>query len=272
MFVVSGTTPSPLADQVALEATDAYSFLGSGLDGGSDANGDGYPDLLLGLTGIDDGRGLALLVEGQRLAATGGLATDLASGGVEGSEAQSYLGSHAEFVGDPDGDGQVEVAISAPYATSTGHSHAGAVYLYPAAELARGVIQDLASAAATWTGAEAGLLVGNNVHAVGDQDGDGLVDVAVSNGTSALWVIGELSSGTVDDLALTKIIDAIADTRMLGDVDGDGRADLLVLGPEAAIFADLTAVPTWSREAAYATFATEGDALTEAIDLGDRDG
>ena len=127
-------------------------------------------------------------------------------------------------------------------------------------------------AGTTWTGSQTDETVGNNGHGLGDQDGDGRDDVAVSNGTTELWVIrGGAPSGEVASLALTRVIDAVADTRMVGDVDGDGRADLAVLGPAAAVYADLSAYPTWERDEAYSTFEGGGDTVTEAIDLGDRD-
>ncbi len=274
VFIVRGEATGPLGDEETLESSEPYSFLGSGLDGGQDVDGDGRPDLLLGATGYGSGRGILTITLAASL--DGGSTRDfldVATGAILGEDTENYLGARAVFVGDVDGDGMVDLATSAPYASAEGLSRAGRVYVENAQALAsRGDTLGAADAAVVWSGSEPEQLVGNNVHAIGDQDGDGLDDVAVSNGATELWVIsGGTPSGAIPSLAMTRIADAVADTRMVGDIDGDGRVDLVVLGTSAALYTDLTASPSWSRDDAYASIESNGDAVTDVIDLTDRD-
>jgi hypothetical protein len=275
IFVVRGSEPGRLSEQQSIEADGEAWFLGTGMDGGRDIDGDGRPELAVGATGYDGGRGLAALVSSVALEGGGQQSLlSVAAASVSGSEAEAYLGSQVRLIADTDGDGADELFIAAPCASVGGLELAGAVYGFDARALMSGgfAVTD-AEAEIAIRGPSAEAYLGNNVHGLGDQDGDGLADLALSDGLTTLWVVlGGSGSGDVKEVAVSTVLDAVADTRTVGDLDGDGRLDLFVLGANAALYTDLKAAGTWTRDEAYSTFSAFGDAFTEAIDLGDLSG
>ncbi len=118
------------------------------------------------------------------------------------------------WVGDTDGDGADEFVLSSPMADSG----VGAVYLIPG--LLEGSWEAPSAAAATLAPETADATFGTDVAAVGDVDGDGLPDFAVSHAaTSTVYTFAAVVRGA------TRADDALG-TRT-GEAEEEVGADLL---------------------------------------------
>ena len=244
---------SDTAGGLTATLNDSDSF-GYSVAGVGDVDGDGVVDLAVGASDDDDGgsnRGavyvLFLKADGtvkaeQKISDTsGGLTATL-------DDADSF-GISLAGVGDVDGDGVVDLAVGA-HRDDDGGSDRGAVYvLFLKADgtvRAEQKISDTAGGlAATLDDAD---YFGRSVAGVGDVDGDGVADVAVGayyddDGGSergAVYVLFLNADGTVR--AEQKISDTAGGLAAtlddadnfgvsvagVGDVDGDGVADLAV--------------------------------------------
>ncbi|MFZ5477607.1 MAG: integrin alpha, partial [Myxococcota bacterium] len=183
--------------------------------------------------------------------------------------------------GDLDGDGWDDVATGAPGAGATDE---GAVYLVDGPVY--GTL-DLATADATVTGAAAYDGAGEAL-ALGDVDGDGFDDLivggpAAGGGAGVVWVLRGPVGGTTSvasaDATWTggAIPDAAGTSVSAGDVDGDGRADLVAGAPgagagETYVALDALAGGAFSGADLVASGEVTGDAAGTAVDaLGDLD-
>ncbi len=136
---------------------------------------------------------------------------------------------------DLDGDGQPDLLVGAPEALA----RRGAVYFVPHSGLTQG---SLTLGGATLRGDAPGSLAGSAVALAGDFDGDGIGDVAVGapgawagSGGAAYLLRGPLEG----DLSLAEadgMWEGPEDGAHLGralaggrDIDGDGRAELLII-------------------------------------------
>ena len=223
-----------------------------------DVDGDGQADVVIGAPGHDQGNGVdagaAYLVSGAdivRFAASGGV-IELRAGvrqGVfrrlVGEAANARAGAHVAGAGDVDGDGQADVLIgtrTAAYLVAGSDaltdSTAGVVHL-----------GEIASRADSWKFAgDWSASSGTRVASAGDVDGDGLPDVLIGGVGSVHLIAGSAlrqldesgvvrlsSSGfggvrrlSVDGVAARAWELAASRATSIGDIDGDGRADLLV--------------------------------------------
>lgn len=249
----------------------AGSWLGSGLDGGVDVTGDGVPDVLVGAPGYGgDKSGGCALVSGADWADAGTLSIPKdAMGWVPGGIPDSYGGSACVFAGDVDGDGISEVAISAPYATlAPGIERVGLVALYSGVLVAAGVPLTLDDAIQVWVGDERQARLGNELAPMGDLDGDGAADLLIS-----AWhnPVARIMSGRTGALLASISGDLLARPRRIGDVDGDGFADVAMVGPELRLHTDLAHTPFQMPPSAALVLRADAGFL-DAQDLGDRDG
>ena len=280
IYIVSGGEPGPLADEGVLRPGGATWILGGALDGGTDIDGDGVPDLLTGASNYGDGDGAVWLLSGANLPEEGSEATltDHSAWEVLGNEDSAYLGSAVAFVGDIDGDGRQDVAASASYADVGGFVDAGRVGIWTSVE-----------GGATLEGADVvvdgffdGAKFGSTIEPAGDQDEDGYDDVLVGYGAGV--VAGVLPGGgggsihAEDDAIVSLYLTDQSDTAfasMTGDIDGDGALDVAVVVNtyDTYIFTDLRGSPARDPTNARALIAMDGDSFVfDLCDAGDLDG
>jgi len=219
---------------------------GFALSGGSDIDGDGFHDLVVGAPEADgDGSedGLVFLVWGP---VTGEVELRDADLTLEGQSNYDHAGHALSTGGDVDGDGLPDLVIGAPE-QSEKESQAGAVYVVsrPSSQAL-----SLSSADTRFTGDSPHAGAGVSVSSAGDVDGDGVADVflgaagdvTAGEDAGAAYLFlgpaeGERSLSTAD----AALFGANAGDRAggsvasAGDADGDGHDDLLVGATEARL-------------------------------------
>ncbi len=222
-----------------LTGEGAYDYVGTSLAAAGDVNGDGWADLVVGAKGHDaggDSAGAAYLVLGP---VEGELGLASADARLRGMGEDAYAGAAVASAGDVNGDGNDDLLVGA-YGDDTASSNAGAAFLLlgPVSGTS-----DLASADARLLGAASKDYAGASVAGLGDVDGDGFDDVAVGAwghdagavGAGAVHVVYGPVAGDIDlAQADVTLLGASRGDHMgtavvaAGDLDGDGRADILV--------------------------------------------
>jgi hypothetical protein len=140
-----------------------------------------------------------------------------------GEAAGDQFGWIARNVGDVDGDGITDIVTSAP----THGGHTGRIYVY-----------SVGTGRLLWSAdGQPGDELGSGVEGIGDADGDGIPDVAASgpsaSGVAYLYsgrdgkILQSLKSARKDELFGNHISG-------IGDIDGDGHADLIIGAPDKA--------------------------------------
>jgi hypothetical protein len=184
---------------------------------------------------------------------------------ILGATAGGRFGWAVASAGDLDGDGLADLIIGAPGAVREGAGATGAALILHGAELGGAAVLDLADAtdaatlrATTLWGERDGDDAGISVAGGGDVDGDGFADVVVGarlgeaayasyNGGLSYLVKGgdgglgpDVSVGELDGTSGFRIEGrAMFDqsgrsVAMLGDIDGDGYADIAVSAQDAS--------------------------------------
>ncbi len=214
-------------------------FAGYSVAGVGDFDSDGYPDMVVGAYGNDDGgtyAGAAYLILGSAVPASASLSAAFEYRGVT---ANDQAGGSVAGAGDFNGDGYADLLVGA-YSNDDGATNAGAAYLV----LGRASPASASlSSSYQYTGEASSDYAGTSVAGGGDVDGDGYSDLIVgayqnddgaTNAGAAYLVLGStwpasagLSSGyeytgeASSDYAGWSVAGA-------GDVNCDGYADLLV--------------------------------------------
>ena len=222
----------------------AEDLAGHGAAPAGDVDGDGLDDLWIsgylhdGST-ADEGR--VYLVLGSSLGAPGTRSLGDADFVFEAERDNEHLGHELVSVGDVDGDGLPDLLTGA-YNNDDSAVNAGKSYLLLGASLGEPGLYGIEEADYHLRGEQAGDESGLVVSGAGDVDGDGLDDVLVGAkqnreaGQLAGKVYLVLATSLASDLSLS-----LADHQFLGeaagdyccivsgagDVDADGRADLL---------------------------------------------
>jgi FG-GAP repeat len=261
-FGQSGTT----TEHASLLSSDDQGFavfgaaandqLGSSLDGG-DFNGDGLGDLLIGAPRANAGTGAAYVVFGKSGTANLDLADITLTSkylAIDGSTNGDHAGESVALVPDMNGDGRSEAVVCAPFAAINGLMGAGeCAVVFGRAAAGSLSLSTLGTAGFTISGALGGGLLGTSVAAAGDVNGDGRGDIVIGGSNLTAGPDGGVAQvdagltvvvlGQPDPLPLS--VDnlgahgyAIAGTALnqfsgyqvaaIGDVDGDGRSDLVV--------------------------------------------
>jgi hypothetical protein len=295
VYVVYGkasTTPVDLADLGAggYRIDGANGGLAHGDEAGlsvasvGEVNADGRPDLVLGAHHAgNNGRaesGSAYVVFGKSSPTT----IDLAALGnrgfrIDGALAGEQAGWSVGGGGDVNGDGRRDVILGAVTASRNGRPMSGSAYVvFGKGSTASVDLADLGTGGYRIDGASAGDLTGASVAGAGDVDGDGRADVILgalsadadlrTDSGSAYVVFGKASSATVDLAGLGaggfRIDGAAAGDAAggsvagAGDVNGDGRSDVIV----GSLFADKN-----GRIGSGSAYVVSGTAATSPVDL-----
>lgn len=255
-----------------------------------DLDGDGVPDLAIGAYGDDDGgvdRG-AVYIAFQNSDGTirsSFKISDTAGGFTGGLHDAERFGKEVAAIGDVDGDGVVDLAVGAE-AHNGGGFRRGAVYLlFLNTDGSVKAHQEISES----DGGFAGILddsdfFGQSLAGVGDLDSDGVPDLVVGAyfdddgglNRGAAYVLFLNNDGTVK--AHTKLASGSNGTPLLedsgffgysiaplGDLDGDGLADIMV----GAHFTDLGGP---NRGAAYTLFLNADGTVKSSQVIGDATG
>lgn len=241
-----------------IDGIAAGDLAGFSVSGSADMNGDGLAEILIGAPGKDKpgaaDAGAAFVIWGD--AAGGGvdLADPFANGGggfaIKGEAAGDQAGYSLLSLGDMNGDGRVDVLVGAP-GQDAGGADAGAAYVVWGKTTAAAVnLTNVAAGTGGFriTGANAGDGVGSALAVLGDQNADGRAEILIgaaaeNGGAGAVYVVDGKATGTginLDDVALGiggyRISGVAGDAAgaavaNAGDVNGDGRDDILVGAP-----------------------------------------
>jgi hypothetical protein len=171
---------------------------------------------------------------------------EAASPRLVGATVDAWAGTSVADAGDVNGDGRPDVLVGAPRTNTATLSQPGTAYVVfggsRASDLGR-VATD--GAGLVLVGASASDHAGTAVAAAGDVNGDGLADVAVGapDAGAAYVVFGRKPAGAIElgrlEAAGYRIAGAVEGSETgfalasAGDVNGDGRPDLLVGAPGA---------------------------------------
>ncbi len=201
----------------------SVSAFGYQVDSAGDVNGDGVADILIGEPFYDAG---SVTDKGAFRVASGVDGSSLFR--MTGSANLLQLGSSLANAGDVNGDAIQDFIVGAP-ASSAGGWERGAVLLLSGADF---------SILRTHQGLKDGERFGHAVSGIGDLDQDGFHDYAVGTPlANNQFGNVQLFSGA-DGSLLRKLNGGIThhmgfSVAAAGDVNGDGRADILVGSPNA---------------------------------------
>ena len=249
---VEGTTGNSLSlADYSFVGEDSSDYAGFSVSSAGDVDGDGLDDLLVGAYQNDDGgneAGKAYLILGASLGTTGEIDLEDADYSFVGESSEDNAGWSVSSAGDVDGDGLDDLLVGARY-NGDGASYAGKAYLILGASLGTTAEIDLEDADYSFVGEKSNDNAGVSVSSAGDVDGDGLDDLLVGaydngdggSGAGKVYIILGASLGTTAKIDLS-----LADYSFVGEngsdaagwsvssagnVDGDGRDDILVGAP-----------------------------------------
>ena len=279
-FMVLGRTTTENADGSmlgtggrAINGTEEFEQLSFSVSGGGDVNGDGLHDYIVSAPGIDPSGDDN--VDGGAYVVFGGSSTtdvdssDIAAGtggfAIHG-EAAGWTASIAAIVGDVNGDGLADLALSDARSSLGGQSTAGRIYVVHGKTDTTAIeLSDVAAGTGGFImdGEANGDYAGQSLSRAGDVNGDGLADFVVgaprssppthpqragkvyivfgktntsehdlsliSSGSGGFVLWGEFNDGSAG--AGRSVGDA-------GDVNGDGLDDVVVGHPTTSFDVD----------------------------------
>lgn len=201
----------------------AFGF-GWSIAAGDDVDGDGREDVVVGAPHYQSNRGIVYVYSGRSVAQ----GSDAVMWTHAGPQTGCQLGFSVDVLGDLDGDGYAEYGAGCPYLDDAGVDRGGAL---------------------TWSkggaykfqyGTSPGEKFGWRLRGVGDLDLDGTNDYVVSSpwaggsNRGAIWIYDGPTGAKFQTLIGTEIDGWFGyDIDAAGDVDMDGRADLIIGAPNA---------------------------------------
>jgi hypothetical protein len=156
--------------QIEQEASGDYT--GRAIAGGTDLDGDGLSDFLVGAERNDNAGNAAGVVYVFTTLPSGDASASTADAQILGPEELAQVGASLDFAGDVDGDGEQDLIIGAPYMLE----ERGAAFLVLGPVIGS---VSLADRDVMMRGMTEGGLAGTAVAGAGDVDGDGLDDLLV---------------------------------------------------------------------------------------------
>ncbi len=273
--------PGPVEAGASLAAADAR-WLGTG-DGhraghavahAGDTDGDGLGDVLVGAPGVEADTGVVYLLRGP-LAGTGALVD--ADARLVGEAPGDAAGWSLAGGLDVSGDGLADVLVGAP-GLDDGFADRGAAYLVHAPLVGS---QVLSTADARLVGAAPTPYPGRfgwSVDLGADFSGDGLPDYLVSQlgageddptDTFQVYTIRGPLPANGDPSIAASVLPSVWTAAVVGAVDGDGVADVVVGGPRLHVLGDDGAGP----EAGWAALCRGAPVIGDCLGLvGERAG
>ncbi|MGA1872150.1 MAG: putative Ig domain-containing protein [Thermoplasmatota archaeon] len=226
----------------------------SGFDvaGAGDVNGDGYDDFLIGAWGNYEGGypycGKTYLILGRRSGWEMDVNLENASASFIGENMMDKSGYTVAGAGDVNGDGFDDILIGA-MSNGDGGSAAGKTYLVLGRANGWSTGMDLSKANASFIGEDMMDTSGQALAGAGDVNGDGYDDILIGargdddagSGAGQSYLILGRSSGWTRDTDLSRSDasfvgeaagdDSGASLSGAGDVNGDGKEDILIGAP-----------------------------------------
>jgi hypothetical protein len=268
------------------ESNQINFLLGWSVAGAGDVNGDGYSDVVVGVTGytnglLEDNEGGAFVYHGS----SSGLSASY-NWVAESNQAEAQLGWSVAGAGDVNGDGYSDVIVGTPYYDSLMAVDGGIAFVYHGSPVGL-------SASYNWVDAmftQDNSYLGWSVSSAGDVNGDGYSDVIVGvpgdgDYTGAALVYHGSASGL--SVYYVWVVVSDQDTALLGssvsgagDVNGDGYSDIIVGAPrydngltdEGRVYvyhgsaASLSLSPSWMSESNQ-PYAQLGFSVSSAGDV-----
>lgn len=211
----------------AYEGPESGGRYGWSVSGGSDIDGDGHPDFVVGapwssLGGrVNAGAAYAYSGASHRLLYR-----------LDGEAAGDGFGNSVAMLGDIDDDGRGDFVVGAPLANPGRQQDAGSVYVYSGGR--RQLLH-------RFDADEATSLLGFSVNASGDVDGDGVGDILAGGQWIDAGGLYNSGSAFVYSGATGELVHRIDGNELGGelgfavagggDLDGDGRSEVLVGAP-----------------------------------------
>jgi Ca2+-binding RTX toxin-like protein len=248
---------------IIIDGVNAGDHAGTSVGSVSDLNGDGKAEILIGAPGMENGAiadaGAAFVIFGKSVAGGVDLNDPFTGNGggyaIKGQSSGDAAGTTIMAITDLNGDGKADILVGAP-GNDSGGANAGAAYVVWGKST--NTIVNLSSVAAGTGGFQIigesnGDAVGTVLGTLADINGDGKAEILIGTPDStaggansgAVYVVFGKSTTTSVNLAniaagvggfrITGVggDDAGAAVSGLGDINGDGKADILVGAPRS---------------------------------------